>query len=72
MAGEALEEIIFLPLPRIMAHQAMLSLFPGVTGEPDVMAEEEVECYECHDLSGQLSIAAIQETCVDCHEAFRR
>ena len=40
----------------------------GMEEMPDVMAEGEVTCQECHDLSAEMSIAAIQEACVDCHE----
>ena len=55
-------------------HLAQEALYTGevanwdVEGAPDFMAEEDVECVECHDLSSELSIAAIQETCIDCHE----
>ena len=41
----------------------------GAKGEPDVMLEGEVACTGCHDLSASLSIAEIQKTCVECHEA---
>jgi hypothetical protein len=41
----------------------------GMEGTPDVMAEGEVECDGCHDLSSEISIEAIRELCVDCHEA---
>ena len=41
----------------------------GVVGEPDVMSEGEVECEGCHDLSAAISIQAVQEMCVECHEA---
>ena len=41
----------------------------GVSGDPDVMAQGEVECTGCHDLSKPHVVADIQELCVACHEA---
>ena len=41
----------------------------GATGDADVMAQGEVACGGCHDLSEPMSIAGVQETCVACHEA---
>jgi hypothetical protein len=41
----------------------------GLEGEPDVMYEGEVECEGCHDLSEEMSVPKVQETCVECHEA---
>ena len=37
-------------------------------GYPDFMAEGDVTCDECHDLSAGLSIQDMQTGCVDCHE----
>jgi hypothetical protein len=41
----------------------------GLEEQPDPMADAEVECDGCHAVSSKMSIAAIQEACVDCHEA---
>ena len=41
----------------------------GVSGDPDVMFEAEVECDGCHDLSGETTFAGLKEMCVECHEA---
>ena len=56
-------------------HPAQQALYSGeaprwnASGAPDFMAEAEVECQECHDLSGEHSVLAVQQACVDCHEA---
>lgn len=56
-------------------HLAQEALYTGQVadwgfddGYPDLMAEGEVTCEECHDLSAELSLTAIREGCVDCHE----
>ena len=56
-------------------HRAEASLYGGslagtaVTGDPDVMAQAEVECSGCHDLaSKEPLIKAVQQACVTCHE----
>jgi len=55
-------------------HPATTALYTGeakawdAAGDPDFMFEAEVECLECHDLSADLDLGAVQAACVDCHE----
>jgi len=42
----------------------------GITGDPDVMAQAEVECSGCHDVAAaEPTVKVVQQACVSCHEA---
>jgi cytochrome c nitrite reductase small subunit len=41
----------------------------GIKGDPDFMAQAEVACTDCHDLtSKEPLVKAVQEACVTCHD----
>jgi hypothetical protein len=56
-------------------HSGQAAFYKGqlagtdVKGDPDVMAQAEVTCDSCHDLSAPGPVVkAVQEACVTCHE----
>ena len=56
-------------------HPATVALYTGEAadwgveeGYPDFMADAEITCTECHDLTAELDIADLQTGCIDCHD----
>ncbi|NNG45689.1 MAG: hypothetical protein HKM86_01055, partial [Deltaproteobacteria bacterium] len=57
-------------------HKAQKSLYDGkvkpagVSPQPDVMAQEDVGCTDCHELTeGTQTVLTVKGKCVECHDA---